>query len=76
MVSMELMLMAIGQKIALKYEHNPLKSMESQKFIPQLQQTLDALQRMDPQTMKTLIVESDIPKFLSNMGRMPYVSMQ
>jgi hypothetical protein len=63
--------MAVGQKIALEFEHNPFKTLGTKKFHPRISKTLDLWKKTDPPTSKKLPVESDIPEYLVNIGQHP-----
>jgi hypothetical protein len=40
----------------------------SKKLLPQLQHTFDGWQKEDPPTLKKLLVEADVPKFIAEQG--------
>jgi hypothetical protein len=59
------MLTAIGAKIKLVYELDPLKDPQKpDKFQPRLAQTLEGWAKSDPASKKMLPVEVDVPELI------------
>ncbi len=57
-------LTAIGQTVVLACNDNPTKIKGSDKLLPRLQVMLDGYRKEDPQTIKKLPVQADVPKLL------------
>ena len=69
-------LTAIGKKISLARNVNPLKIVGSDKFIPRIQETLEGWSKDDPATVKKLPVEADMPEWVANLSLEKGVSEQ
>ena len=61
-------LTAVGQKIALAHEVNPVKMQNSKDLVPRLSEMLSGFRKEDPATMKKMPVEADVPELLVKMG--------
>lgn len=61
-------LTAVGQKIALAHEVNPVKTRDSKDLVPRLSEMLSGFRKEDPATMKKMPVEADVPELLVKMG--------
>ena len=62
-------LAAIGKKISVEFEINPLKVPGSKSYNPRIQQMLDGFAKEDPATKKKLPIEVDIPNYVAELGR-------
>ncbi len=62
------LIMAIGQTIALACNKNLTKEIGSNKFLPNIQIMIDGYTKADPPTRKMLPVEVDVPEMLIDMG--------
>ena len=62
-------LTSVGQEIALACGDNPTKLKGADKMLPRLQQMYDGWRKEDPPTTKQLPVESDVPEYIANLGR-------
>ena len=60
--------MAIGKKISLVRNVNPLRVVGRDKFIPRIQETLEGWSKDDPATVKKLPVEADVPEWVANLS--------
>jgi hypothetical protein len=59
---------AVGQTISMVIRNNPTKVIGSEKFLPALQVMIDGYAKEDPPTRKMLLVETDVPELLVEMG--------
>jgi hypothetical protein len=59
---------SVDQTIALACGTIPLKVLGSDKYLPQIQISLDGWKQQDPPSIKKLPVESDIPELLVKSG--------
>jgi hypothetical protein len=50
---------------------NPTKLHGTEKLLPRLSQILDGWRKVNPPLTKKLLVESDIPEYLCNVGQVP-----
>ena len=61
-------LMAVGQTIALAHEINPLELNNSKELVPWLSEMLSGFRKVDPPTMKNMLVEVDVLELLVKTG--------
>jgi hypothetical protein len=61
-------LTAVGQTIAVVCDNNPTKIKGSDKLLPCFQVMLDRYRKEDPETIKKLPVQSDVPELLVTMA--------
>jgi hypothetical protein len=62
---------AVGKKIAMDTNINPIKLMGSEQFIICIQELLDGYRIADPPTEKKLPIEADVPELLFELGYGP-----
>jgi hypothetical protein len=62
---------AVGKKIAMDTNINPIKLIGSEQFIICIQELLDGYRIADPPTEKKLPIEADVPELLFELGYGP-----
>ena len=62
---------AVGKKIAMDTNINPIKLMGSEQFIICIQELLEGYRSADPPTEKKLPIEADVPELLFELGYGP-----
>ena len=69
-------LTAIGKKISLAHNVNPLKESGGKGFVPRIQEMLEGWGKDDPATTKMLPVEADVPEWVCKLALDPGASEQ
>jgi len=69
-------LTAVGKKISLASNVNPLKDQGGKNFVPRIQEMLEGWSKDDPPTTKMLPVEADVPEWVCKLAMTPGASEQ